>query len=86
MVKITVSSFKRLLGEALRAVKPEHMVMEIATKMAVYNKTKYVMRKAVERTEFRPVQSGFRMAAELPKLYQVTNYETLSILQKILSG
>lgn len=55
MVKITVSSFKRLLGEALRAVKPEHMMIEIATKIATYNKTQYIMR-AARRTECRAVQ------------------------------
>lgn len=46
MVKIIISSFKRLLGEALRAVKPEYMIIEIATKIAVYNKTRDIMRKA----------------------------------------
>lgn len=46
MVEIMISSFKRLLGEALRAVKPECMMMGITTKISVYNKTRYIMRKA----------------------------------------
>ena len=47
MVEIIISSFKRLLGEALRAVKPEYIMMEWATKIAVYNKTRDIMGKAV---------------------------------------
>ena len=43
----TLSSFKRMLGEALRAVKPEYITIEIATKIAAYNKTRNVMREAV---------------------------------------
>ena len=43
---IRISTFKRLLGEALRAVKPEYMMMEIATKIAAYNKTRDVMRNS----------------------------------------
>ena len=46
MVKIIISSFKRLLGEALR-VKPEYIMIEVATKIAVYNKTRDVMGSAV---------------------------------------
>lgn len=47
MVEIIISSFKRLLGEALRAMKPEYIMMEWATKIAVYNKTRDIMGKAV---------------------------------------
>ena len=47
MVKIIISPFKRLLGEALRAVKPEYIPIEVATKIAVHNKTRDVMSKAV---------------------------------------
>ena len=47
MVEIIMSSFKRLLGEALRAVKPEYIMIEVATKIAVYNKTRDVMGRAV---------------------------------------
>ena len=46
MVEIIISSFQRLLGEALRAVKSEYIMIEIATKIAVYNKTRDIMRKA----------------------------------------
>ena len=49
MMKIIISSFKRLLGEALWAVKLEYMMIEITTKIAVYNKTQDVMRKATGR-------------------------------------
>ena len=49
MVEITISSFQRLLGEALRAVKPEHIMIVIATKMVVYNKIHDIMRKATGR-------------------------------------
>lgn len=42
---ITISSFKRLLGEVLWAVKPEYIMIETATKISVYNKTQDVMRK-----------------------------------------
>ena len=42
MVEIIISTFKRLLGEALRAVKPEYVMIEMATKIAVYNKTRDV--------------------------------------------
>ena len=45
MAEITISSFKRLLGEALREVKSEYIMIETATKIAVYNKTRDVMRK-----------------------------------------
>ena len=47
MVEIIISTFKRLLGEALRAVKPEYVMIEMATKIAVYNKTRDVMSGAV---------------------------------------
>ena len=47
MVEIIISSLKRLLGEALRAVKTEYIMIEIATKIAVYNKTRDIMSKAV---------------------------------------
>ncbi len=46
MVEIIISSFKRLLGEVLRVVKPEYMIIGIATKIAAYNKTQDIMRKA----------------------------------------
>ena len=46
MMKIIIFSFKRLLGEALRAVKPEYITIEIATKIAVYNKTRDIIREA----------------------------------------
>ena len=46
MVKIIIYSFKRLLGKALRAVKPEYIMIDIATKITVYDKTRDVMRKA----------------------------------------
>ena len=46
------------------------MMMETATKMAVHNKTQYIIRKATGRgrQNFAPVQSGFRMAARLSGL------------------
>ena len=47
MVEIMISAFKRLLGEALRAVKPEYVMIEMATKIAVYNETRDVMSGAV---------------------------------------
>ncbi len=47
MVEIIISTFKRLPGEALRAVKPEYIMIEIATKIAVYNKTRDIMNRAV---------------------------------------
>ena len=47
IIEIIISSFKRLLGEALRSVKPEYIMIELATKIAVYNKTRNVMREAV---------------------------------------
>ena len=46
MVEIIISTFKRLLGEALRAVKPEYITIEMATKIAVYNKTRDIMNRA----------------------------------------
>ena len=33
MVEIIISSFKWLLGEALRAMKPEYIMIEVATKI-----------------------------------------------------
>ncbi|MYB29682.1 MAG: hypothetical protein F4Y18_01395 [Cenarchaeum sp. SB0663_bin_5] len=48
MVTIIIYSFKRLLGKALRAVKPEYIMIDIATKITVYDKTRDVMRKATE--------------------------------------
>ena len=35
IIKITISSFKRLPGETLGSVKPEYIVVEIATKIVV---------------------------------------------------
>lgn len=46
MVKIIIYSFKRLLGKALWAVKPEYMMIDIATKITVYDNTRNIMRKA----------------------------------------
>ena len=46
-VEIVISAFKRLLGEPVRAVKPEYIQIEIATKIAVYNKTRDIMREAM---------------------------------------
>ena len=46
-MEIIISSFKRLLGEALLAAKSEYIMIEIVTKIAVYNKTRDVMRKAM---------------------------------------
>ena len=37
LVEIVISAFKRLLGEAVRAVKPEYILKYMATKIAVYN-------------------------------------------------
>ena len=48
-MEITISSFQRLLGEALRAIKPEHIMIVIATKMVVYNKIHDIMRKTTGR-------------------------------------
>ena len=42
-MKIIIFTFKRLLCKALRAVKPEYIMIEMATKIAVYNKTRDVM-------------------------------------------
>ena len=47
MVEIIISTFKRLPGGALRAVKPEHILIGMAAMMAVYNKTRDVMNGAV---------------------------------------
>lgn len=46
MMDIIISSFKRLLGEALRVVKPKYIMIEVATKIAVY-KTRIIMDRAV---------------------------------------
>ena len=45
MVKIIIYLFKRLLGKALWAAKPEYMMIDIATKITMYDKTRDVMRK-----------------------------------------
>lgn len=47
LVEIVISAFKRVLGESLRAIKPEYIIIEIATKIAAYNKTRDIMRKAM---------------------------------------
>ena len=44
-VEIVISAFKRLLGEPVRAVKPLYIQMDIATKIAVYNRTRDIMRE-----------------------------------------
>ena len=46
-VEIVISAFKRLLGEPVRAVKPMYIQIEIATKIAVYNRTCSIMREAM---------------------------------------
>ena len=46
-VEIVISAFKRLLGEPVRAVKPLYIQIEIATKIAVYNRTRDIMREAM---------------------------------------
>ena len=43
MVEIIMSSFKRLLGGALRAVKPEYTMIEVATMIAAYHEIRTVM-------------------------------------------
>ena len=43
LVEIAISAFKRVLGESVRAVKPEYILIEIATKIDVYNKMRDVM-------------------------------------------
>ena len=47
LVEIVISAFKRVLGEPVRAMKPEYIIIEIATKIAVYNKTRDIMREAM---------------------------------------
>ena len=41
------SAFKRVLGESVRAVKPEYILIEIATKIGVYNKVRDIMLEAI---------------------------------------
>ena len=47
MVEIITYAFKRLPGATLRAVKPECIMIEMVTKVAVYDKTRDVMSRAV---------------------------------------
>lgn len=47
LVEIVISAFKRVLGESVRAVKPEYILIEIATKIGVYNKMRDVMLEAI---------------------------------------
>ena len=47
LVEIVISAFKRVLGESVRAVKPEYILIEIATKIGVYNKMRDVMMEAI---------------------------------------
>ena len=46
-VEIVISAFKRLLGEPVRAVKPLYIQIDLAAKMAVYNRTRDIMREAM---------------------------------------
>lgn len=46
MVKIIIYSFKRLLGKALRAIKPESIMIDIAIQITMYDNTRDVIRKA----------------------------------------
>ena len=46
MMEIIIFSFRRLLGKALRTVKPEYMMMAIATKITMYHNTQNIVRKA----------------------------------------
>ena len=45
LVEIVISAFKRIFGDAVRAVKPQYILLEIATKIATYNKRRDIMRK-----------------------------------------
>ena len=58
MVEIIISTFKRLLGGALRAVKPEHVMIEMATKIAVYNNPGRHERGRMVRRGMRPAHRG----------------------------
>jgi hypothetical protein len=45
LVEMVISAFKRIFGDAVRAVKPQYILLEIATKIAAYNKRRDIMRK-----------------------------------------
>ena len=45
LVEIIISAFKRIFGDAVRAVKPQYILLEIATKIAAYNKRRDIIRK-----------------------------------------
>ena len=46
-LRITEGVVDKMLVEEIWAVKPEYIMIEIATKIAVYNNTRYIMSKAV---------------------------------------
>ena len=45
LVEIVISAFKRIFGDSVRAVKPPYILLEIATKIAAYNKRRDIIRK-----------------------------------------
>ena len=49
LVEIVISAFKGLLEEAVRTVKPEHILVYVAIQMAVYNRTWDIIIEAVGR-------------------------------------
>lgn len=47
LVEIVISAFKRMLGESVRAVKPEYILIVVAAKIGVCNKMRDVMLEAI---------------------------------------
>ena len=45
VVEIVISAFKRIFGDSVRVVKPQYILLEIATKIAAYNKRRDIIRK-----------------------------------------
>ena len=57
IVEIVISAFKRVFGESVRALKPHTVIMEIATKVAAYNRNLDI-RDAALSVMRRPPDTG----------------------------
>ena len=62
IVEIVISAFKRVFGESVRALKPHTAIIEIATKIAAYNRNLDI-RDAVVGARRRPPDTGPPAAA-----------------------
>ena len=63
MVEIIISAFKRVFGESVRALTPRTAFIEVATKVAAYNRNLDIGDEAIREETNRRVQAYGAVAA-----------------------